>query len=160
MWRKTKFAVIILFIASLLPQIQAQVSIKETQKPHQMEQKILGLRTVIYLVDDLAAAKEWYSKAFEKEAYFSEPFYVGFNIGGYELGLLPVETEQLTRGENVLAYWGVTDIAKTYHRMIELGASVHEEPHNVGGPLEVASVKDPWGNCIGLIFNPVFKLEE
>ena len=48
-----------------------------------------GIRTVIYKQPDLAKAKQWYSKAFKTEPYFDEPFYVGFNIGGYELGLLP-----------------------------------------------------------------------
>jgi len=48
---------------------------------------ILGLRTVIYHVSDLQRAKAWYSTAFDVQPYFDEPFYVGFNIGGYELGL-------------------------------------------------------------------------
>jgi catechol 2,3-dioxygenase-like lactoylglutathione lyase family enzyme len=50
---------------------------------------VLGLRTVIYHVSDLKRAKEWYSSAFGLQPYFDEPFYVGFNIGGYELGLDP-----------------------------------------------------------------------
>jgi len=50
---------------------------------------ILGLRTVIYHVPDLQRAKAWYSTAFGVQPYFDEPFYVGFNIGGYELGLDP-----------------------------------------------------------------------
>ena len=49
--------------------------------------KILGLRTVIYHVPDLPRAKEWYAKAFGVKPYFDEPFYVGFSVGGYELGL-------------------------------------------------------------------------
>jgi hypothetical protein len=52
-----------------------------------MQSSILGLRTTIYKVTDLPKAKEWYSKAFRSEPYFDEPYYVGFNIGGYELGL-------------------------------------------------------------------------
>ena len=49
----------------------------------------LGLRTVIYHAPDLAKAKAWYAAAFNVAPYFDEPFYVGFNIGGYELGLNP-----------------------------------------------------------------------
>ena len=48
-----------------------------------------GLRTVVYPVSDLGRAKEWYSAALEQAPYFDEPFYVGFNVGGYELGLVP-----------------------------------------------------------------------
>ena len=44
----------------------------------------LGLRTVIYRVRDLAAAKVWYAKAFGTQPYFDQPFHVGFEIGGYE----------------------------------------------------------------------------
>ena len=48
-----------------------------------------GLRTVIYHVDDLEKAKAWYGKALKIKPYFDKPFYVGFNVGGYELGLDP-----------------------------------------------------------------------
>lgn len=47
----------------------------------------LGLRTAIYHAPDLAQAKSWYSKILGIEPYFDQPFYVGFNVGGYELGL-------------------------------------------------------------------------
>lgn len=119
---------------------------------------MLGLRTTIYKVSDLEAAKSWYSKAFKAEAYFDEPFYVGFNIKGYELGLLP-EENVIAKGEGVLSYWGVDDIFKTYNYLIELGALPHEAPVNVGGELMVATVYDPWKNIIGIIYNPYFKLE-
>lgn len=119
---------------------------------------MLGLRTTIYIVPELAQAKKWYAKAFEVDPYFDEPFYVGFSIKGYELGLLPEEGASVARGENVLSYWGVEDIEKEYKRLITLGATKHEEPTNVGGELMVASVKDPWNNVIGLIYNPSFKI--
>jgi len=119
--------------------------------------KMLGLRTTIYRVSDLNKAKSWYAKAFQVEPYFDEPFYVGFNIKGYELGLLP-EEEQTAKGENVLSYWGVDDILKVYKHLVSLGATIHEEPTNVGGELMIATVKDPWNNIIGIIYNPAFKL--
>ncbi|MAY22776.1 MAG: glyoxalase/bleomycin resistance/extradiol dioxygenase family protein [Flavobacteriaceae bacterium] len=116
---------------------------------------MLGLRTTIYKVNDLAKAKVWYEKAFETTPYFDEPFYVGFNIQGYELGLLPDESQ---KGENVLSYWGVADIQTTFQHLLAIGATPHEAPHNVGGEIEVATVKDPWENLIGIIYNPHFKL--
>ena len=61
--------------------------------------KFQGLRTVIYGVPDPLSAKEWYSKAFGTEPYFDEPFYIGFNIGGFELGLAHIEVaRQFSRG--------------------------------------------------------------
>lgn len=123
-----------------------------------MSKPVLGLRTCIYKVANLSEAKNWYAKAFETEAYFDEPFYVGFNIGGYELGLLPEEEPTTAKVDTVLTYWGVEDIQQKYASFLEAGAIKHEEPHNVGGELMVATVKDPWGNIIGLIYNPYFKL--
>ncbi|WP_290788151.1 VOC family protein [Altibacter sp.] len=120
---------------------------------------MLGLRTTIYIVPSLSEAKKWYTKAFEVDPYFDELFYVGFSIKGYELGLMPEEGASIPRGENVLSYWGVDDIKKEYKRLIKLGATQHEAPKNVGGELMVASVKDPWNNVVGLIYNPYFKIK-
>ena len=120
---------------------------------------ILGLRTASYKVGDIRKAKEWYTKAFETEPYFDEPFYVGFNIEGYELGIMPEENPTKDKVESSVAYWGVNEIEKVYNRLIELGASKDQEPTNVGGELMIASIKDPWGNIIGLIYNPKFKLK-
>jgi predicted enzyme related to lactoylglutathione lyase len=124
-----------------------------------MKTSILGLRTTIYQVGDITAAKAWYSDIFQSEPYFDEPFYVGFNIGGYELGLQPEEVPTTDKKASVLTYWGVEDIAAEFDRFISLGAVADEAPNNVGGEILVATVKDPWGNLIGLIYNPHFKLD-
>ena len=121
--------------------------------------KILGLRTTIYKVGDVDKAKNWYAKVFNTEPYFDQPFYVGFDIGGYELGLQPEETPSTDKIESVVTYWGVDDIQSVYDNFIEDGATENEKPYNVGGDLMTATVKDPWGNVIGLIYNPEFKLK-
>lgn len=118
----------------------------------------LGLRTCIYSVSNLATAKAWYTQAFQTEPYFDEVFYVGFNIGGYELGLQPTDEANATTA-NVMTYWGVHDVKTAFQRLLALGATAHEEPQNVGGDIEVASVRDPWGNAIGIIYNPDFKAD-
>ena len=119
---------------------------------------MLGLRTAIYMVSDLEEAKSWYSKAFGEKPYFDEPYYVGFNIGGYELGLMPEEENNEEKSDNVRTYWGVDDIHDEYQRLLDLGAKIHEKPFNAGGELMVGTVKDPWENVLGLIYNPYFKL--
>ncbi|MCW5909917.1 MAG: VOC family protein [Cyclobacteriaceae bacterium] len=119
---------------------------------------MLGLRTTIYKVPDLAEAKNWYAKVFQVQPYFDEPFYVGFSIKGYELGLIPDEGDA-AKADNVLAYWGVEDIESEFNRLIGLGAGIHEKPTNVGGDIVTATVYDPWKNVIGLIYNPEFKAE-
>ncbi|MEZ4801833.1 MAG: VOC family protein [Gelidibacter sp.] len=119
---------------------------------------MLGLRTVVYMVDDLEKAKQWYMKAFNAKPYYDTPYYVGFNIAGYELGLHPKEKAQGIDNGTVLSYWGVEDVHKTYKNLIDLGATKHEEPNNVGGEIVLATVYDPWKNIIGIIYNPEFKL--
>lgn len=121
-----------------------------------MKKRFLGLRTVQYQVPDLGAAKKWYSEVFDTDPYFDEPFYVGFSIKGYELGLTPIEGE-IIHGEGVVVYWGVESVKDEFDRIIAMGGSPYSEPQDVGGEIIVAAVKDPWGNIIGLIYNPGFK---
>ncbi len=124
-----------------------------------MQTPFLGLRTTIYKVADLAKAKDWYSRVLHIQPYFDEPFYVGFNVAGYELGLQPADdASPATAGESVVTYWGVADVAATYQTLRQLGATSHEAPTEVGGGIVVAAVKDPWGNPFGIIYNPHFTL--
>ena len=121
---------------------------------------MLGLRTTIYKVGDITKAKSWYTQAFGIEPYFDEPYYVGFSIRGFELGLMPEETPTTEKTESVVSYWGVEDIQKEYSRLLSIGATEYEKPYNVGGELMTGTLKDPFGNIIGLIYNPYFKLED
>lgn len=125
-----------------------------------MKSEFLGLRTCIYKVPDIEKAKEWYSKILGIQPYFDEPFYVGFNVGGYELGLQPDETDPSTKVNTVSTYWGVGDASKTYMRLIGAGATEHEKPADVGEGIIVAAVKDPWGNIFGIICNPRFNIKD
>jgi|GEM_PF-394802 len=116
----------------------------------------LGLRTVIYHVDNIEKGKEWYSRALEINPYFDEPFYVGFNVGGYELGLDPdAENASIKQGGHV-AYWGVSNIEEVFKHLIMIGAQRNEDIKDVGGGIMAASVIDPFGNVFGIIQNPYF----
>jgi predicted enzyme related to lactoylglutathione lyase len=115
----------------------------------------LGLRTVIYHAPDLAKAKAWYAEALGVSPYFDEPFYVGFEIGGFELGLDP-DVTAVNVGNNAVAYWGVADIEDSYARLLERGAESRQPVSDIGGEIKVATVVDPFGNVIGLIQNPHF----
>ncbi len=118
-----------------------------------------GLRTIVYRVPDLAAAKEWYGKAFNVKAYFDEPYYVGFNIGGFELGLQPGEGENKDAVHHI-SYWGTDDLSKSMDSFKIAGATILEDAEDVGGGIKVAVMADPWGNPIGMIENPHFRLGE
>ncbi len=114
---------------------------------------VLGLRTVIYPAPDLARGKEWYTQVLGKGPYFDQPFYVGFEVGGFELGLIPDGQPGAT---GAIAYWGVPDAAAALARLLELGAELRDDVMDVGGGIKTATVLDPFGNVFGVIENPHF----
>ncbi len=118
-----------------------------------------GLRTAIYHVGDIDRAKEWYGAVLGIRPYFDEPFYVGFDVGGFELGLQPDEPGAPRASTGVVAYWGVDDADAAFGRLLELGATGHSGVQDVGDGIRVATVLDPYGNMLGVIENPHFSLE-
>jgi predicted enzyme related to lactoylglutathione lyase len=118
-----------------------------------------GLRTVIFPVANAEKAKEWYTSLLGRPPYFDQPYYIGYNVGGFELGLDPNgEIAQAPGG--AVAYWGVDNIESAFKRLSELNAEVHSEIVDVGDGIRVASVRDPFGNVIGIIENPQFRFSE
>jgi predicted enzyme related to lactoylglutathione lyase len=119
---------------------------------------VQGLGTVIYKVGDLNRAREWYSNAFQQKPYFDQPFYVGFNVAGYELGLDPDQTSSQAGPGGSVAYWRVPEIESTLRHFMAAGATVVVAVQDVGDGIKVATVADPFGNHIGLLENPHFSL--
>jgi catechol 2,3-dioxygenase-like lactoylglutathione lyase family enzyme len=113
-----------------------------------------GLRTVIYPSPDLDAAKAWWTGYLGIEPYFDEPFYVGYTVAGYELGLLPTADPS----DGALTYWGVTDVAAAFAAAIAGGGTEHAPVSEVGGGIVTATVRTPAGAILGLIYNPHFSL--
>ena len=120
-----------------------------------MSIRMHGLRTVIYPVENLDAATAWWSGLLGVDPYFKEPFYVGFSISGYELGLLP-DAEAAT---GCLTYWGVDDVHTAVSEAVDAGASVHVAASEVGDGIVTATVTTPDGNVVGFIYNPHFSAD-
>lgn len=115
---------------------------------------ILGLRTAVYTCPDMTAGKAFYTAVVGHEPYFDEPFYCGFAVGGFELGLVP-DGPTGTGGTGVL--WGVDDLEAEVARIHGLGATLTEQGiQDVGDDIRVAEFTDPFGNRFGLIDNPHF----
>ena len=108
------------------------------------------LRTVIYKVADLDAAKAWYIRITGQQPYFDQPFYVGFDIHGAELGLDP-DTSNMQAGNQSVSYWAVEEVTTAIEKLLAEGALLVQPKTNVGGDIFVAIVSDPFGNNIGLI---------
>ena len=117
-----------------------------------MTTPLLGLRTVIHPVADLVGAKAWFTDLLGFGPYFDEPFYVGFEVGGYELGLLP----DASPADGALTYWGVDDVEAAVADAVALGATVHVAPSEVGDGIVTATVTSPQGFVVGFIYNPNF----
>ncbi len=114
------------------------------------------LATNVLYVSDLAQAKQWFQQIFQIQPYFDEPFYVGYDIGGFELGLLP---QQRTSSNNSVAYWRVDDIETAMAQFLQRGATLGDAIESVGDGVKVATLLDPFGNHIGIIENQHFKLK-
>jgi catechol 2,3-dioxygenase-like lactoylglutathione lyase family enzyme len=114
---------------------------------------ILGLRSLIYPTRDLAASKAWFAAYLGVDPYFDQPFYVGFDVGGYELGLSPSDDEDATP----TTYWGVADAEAGLAQLVAAGATPKEPLTDVGDGIRVASAVAPDGSLVGVIENPHFK---
>lgn len=119
-----------------------------------------GLRSQIYQVADLAAAKAWYTELLGTPPYFDEPFYVGFSVGGYELGLQPSTDPDAGQAWEAVTYWGVPDVGAALARLLALGAKEYQPVQDVGGGIKLGAVTDPQGNILGVIENPHFTAKE
>jgi predicted enzyme related to lactoylglutathione lyase len=122
-----------------------------------------GFTTVSFFADDLDAARAWYDQVFGIEPYFVREFggttaYLEYRVGDYqhEFGLLnsrfaPHDTTGKPAG--AVIYWAVDDVAAEFDRLLALGAEVHQEPTERGPGFVTASVVDPFGNVLGIMYN-------
>ena len=117
--------------------------------------KLLGLRTVIYPAPDLAEMKRWWTALLGQDPYFDQPFYVGYSVGGYELALDPNASSEI----GPVTYWGVEDVDRSVAEAVAAGATLFQDPIDVGGGIRVAAVRTPQGSLLGLIVNPHFDAE-
>ena len=108
-----------------------------------------GIKTVLHPVSDLGRAKAVYTALLGTEPQADGPYYVGYDVAGQHIGLVPGGALQ-AMGSPV-AYWHVADIEATLAEVTAAGASVKESPRDVGNGRLVATFTDPDGNVLGLL---------
>lgn len=108
-----------------------------------------GIRTVLHPVSDLAAAKAVYTALLGAEPAHDAPYYVGYEVAGQHIGLVPNGAQQGM--SSPVAYWHVPDIEAKLAEVTAAGAGVKETPRDVGGGRLVATFTDPDGNVLGLV---------
>lgn len=118
-----------------------------------------GLSTTSFFADDLEAAKRWYTELFGIGPYFErEGGYIEFRIGDFqaEFGIVnsSFSPNSPTAGPaGAIVYWAVDDLEVSLQRLLDLGATPHEGARVRGDGYATASVVDPFGNILGIMYN-------
>ena len=122
-----------------------------------------GPTTVSFFADDVQAARDWYTELLGIQPYFvrpaeGTPAYVEFRIGDYqhELGIIDSRfavTGQPEKAAGAVTYWHVDDVLASVDRLESMGATVLEKPVERGPGFVTASVIDPFGNILGVMYN-------
>jgi predicted enzyme related to lactoylglutathione lyase len=123
-----------------------------------------GLTTVSFFADDLAAATQWYSTLLGIDPYFTRPVdgppaYVEFRLGDYqhELGLIDrryAPPGSATGPAGAVVYWHVDNVTACLEKLLSMGATEHQPPVDRGEGFITASVVDPFGNILAIMYNP------
>jgi predicted enzyme related to lactoylglutathione lyase len=108
-----------------------------------------GLKTIIYPVKDITAAKSVYAALLGVEPTMDQPYYVGFDVGDQHVGLDPNGHQQGMTGP--VSYWNVEDIEAAVKALLDAGAEQQQPVKDVGAGKLVATLTDPDGNVIGLM---------
>jgi predicted enzyme related to lactoylglutathione lyase len=108
-----------------------------------------GIKTVLHPVSDLTAAKAVYTALLGAEPQADSDYYVGYEVGGQQIGLVPAGAPQAMTSP--VAYWHVSDIEAKLAEVTAAGATVKDQPRDVGGGRLVATFSDADGNVLGLI---------
>jgi predicted enzyme related to lactoylglutathione lyase len=119
-----------------------------------------GVSTVSFFAADHAAARSWYTEFLGLEPYFDRPGYVEFRLGDYqhELGIIDSQyvpgTQSSDGRAGVVVYWHVDDVDAVLKRAVAMGATQLEAPQDRGQGFITATAVDPFGNILGIMYNP------
>jgi uncharacterized glyoxalase superfamily protein PhnB len=121
--------------------------------------KLRGMATVSYWAADWQKAKSWYTELIGSEPYFLRDGYAEWRLGDDqdELGLVDSRyrpSDEASGPGGAVLYWHVDDVHATFERLLRLGASEHQPPQDRGSGFVTATVIDPFGNLLGVMYNP------
>lgn len=93
------------------------------------------------------------------EPYFERPGYCEFRVGDYqdELGL--IDRRYAPAGSAIgpagaVMYWHVDDVKAALAKLLSMGATEYQPYTERGHGFTTASVVDPFGNVLGIMYNP------
>ncbi|TJZ58855.1 VOC family protein [Streptomyces piniterrae] len=119
-----------------------------------------GFSTISFWADDLAAAKSWYAELLGIDPYFERPGYAEFRLGDYqhELGLIDrryaPEGGAASGSGGAVMHWHVDDVMAALEKLLAMGAKEYQPVTERGAGFVTASVVDPFGNILGIMYSP------
>jgi predicted enzyme related to lactoylglutathione lyase len=117
-----------------------------------------GLTTVSFWAADHPAATQWYTEVLGVEPYFERPGYAEFRLGDYQHELGLIDSRYAPAGPaaepgGAIVYWHVDDVNAAFEKLLDAGAKEHDAPTERGAGFVTASVVDPFGNILGIMYN-------
>lgn len=120
-------------------------------------QTLRGLATLNFFAADHKAARDWYTTLLGFPPYFERPGYMEFRIGDYQHELGIIDAKFAPHGTSTpggaVMYWHVDDVQGMLDKLISMGAKPHEKLMVRGEGFITASVIDPFGNVLGIMYN-------
>jgi predicted enzyme related to lactoylglutathione lyase len=118
-----------------------------------------GFATVSFWADDLEAAKTWYVGLLGIEPYFERPGYYEFRVGDRQAELGLIDSRYGPGGSasgpaGSVLYWHVDDVRAALRKLLSMGAKEYQPLTERGSGFVTASVVDPFGNILGIMYNP------
>lgn len=122
-------------------------------------QTLRGFSNVSFYAADLEAAKKWYAELFGIDPYFERPGYIEFRVGDFQHELGIIDSRYAPKGSattpgGAVIYWHVDDVKATVERLLSMGTKEYEPIIERGAGFVTASVIDPFGNVLGIMYNP------
>jgi predicted enzyme related to lactoylglutathione lyase len=123
-----------------------------------------GFATINFWAEDVAAARAWYADflgipaSFERSDADGRLVYAEFRVGDHqaELGIIDqrfAPPNAAAGPGGAVTYWHVDDLPATVERLLALGASEYQPITKRGEGFVTASVVDPFGNVVGVMYN-------
>lgn len=123
-----------------------------------------GMATVSFWAADLKKARQWYNEFLGAEPYFERPdaenpAYIEYRLGDlqHELGIIDKKyappAANIGTGGAVL-FWHVDDVEAMFQRLLSMGAKEYDPVTKREAGFITASVIDPFGNILGIMYNP------
>ena len=117
-----------------------------------------GFATVTFFAADHEGAKKWYTTLFGMPPYFEKPGYMEFRVGDYQHELGIIDAKYDPKGAQpgpggAMIYWHTDDLEGTLQKLLQMGATEFEPVTKRGEGFITASVLDPFGNILGIMYN-------